>query len=196
MCTMNAIANSGVARLTIGIDTKAAMNMPATKTVLEIFAPEQKCGGEEKDHGADTGEQQERHRDEIDQDRERGRLGAFDGGAAKRQGSADRLAGVVRALHLERDIVDEEAPDQRGHRRHQEHRSDDDAEAGGDGQNPCKDRYGRVRADAQQAFGPIRAGGGDPDQQSVERDAEEYDQDQRQPCALQECRPEWRREHL
>ena len=33
MCTMNAMPNKGVARLTIGIDTKAAMNMPATKTV-------------------------------------------------------------------------------------------------------------------------------------------------------------------
>jgi hypothetical protein len=28
--TMNAIANSGVARLTMGIETKAAMNRPAT----------------------------------------------------------------------------------------------------------------------------------------------------------------------
>ncbi len=27
-CTINAMANSGVARLTIGIDTKAAMNRP------------------------------------------------------------------------------------------------------------------------------------------------------------------------
>jgi hypothetical protein len=33
ICTMNAMPNSGVARLTIGIDTNAAMNMPATKTV-------------------------------------------------------------------------------------------------------------------------------------------------------------------
>ena len=32
-CTISAMPNSGVARLTIGIDTKAAMNMPATKTV-------------------------------------------------------------------------------------------------------------------------------------------------------------------
>ena len=33
MCTMNATPNSGVARLRIGTDTKAAMNMPATKIV-------------------------------------------------------------------------------------------------------------------------------------------------------------------
>ena len=34
MCTMNAIAKSGVARLTIGIDTKAAMNKPAVNTAV------------------------------------------------------------------------------------------------------------------------------------------------------------------
>ena len=33
MCTMNAMPNSGVARLTIGIDTNAAMNRPAMNTV-------------------------------------------------------------------------------------------------------------------------------------------------------------------
>ena len=34
MCTMNAVPNSGVARLRIGIDTNAAMNSPARNTVL------------------------------------------------------------------------------------------------------------------------------------------------------------------
>ena len=34
MCTMNAVPNSGVARLRIGIDTNAARNSPARKTVL------------------------------------------------------------------------------------------------------------------------------------------------------------------
>ena len=33
MWTMKAMPNSGVARLTIGIDTNAAMNSPAVKTV-------------------------------------------------------------------------------------------------------------------------------------------------------------------
>ena len=33
MCIMNAMPNSGVARLRIGIDTKAAMKAPASTTV-------------------------------------------------------------------------------------------------------------------------------------------------------------------
>ena len=33
MCTMNAMPNSGVAKLRIGIDTKAAMSAPASTTV-------------------------------------------------------------------------------------------------------------------------------------------------------------------
>ena len=36
MWTMKAMPNSGVARLTIGIDTKAAMNSPAVKTVAAL----------------------------------------------------------------------------------------------------------------------------------------------------------------
>ena len=87
MCTMNAMPNNGVARLTIGIDTKAAMNRPARKTVpwcalaqalclgrrpeahggeLEIFAAEEVGGGEEEDHRPETREQQERQRHQID----------------------------------------------------------------------------------------------------------------------------------
>jgi hypothetical protein len=34
MWTMSAVPNSGVARLRIGIDTKAAMNRPAVNTVV------------------------------------------------------------------------------------------------------------------------------------------------------------------
>ena len=36
MWTMKAMPNSGVARLTIGIDTNAAMNSPAVKTVAAL----------------------------------------------------------------------------------------------------------------------------------------------------------------
>ena len=36
MWTMNAMPNSGVARLTIGIETKAAMNRPAVNTVAAL----------------------------------------------------------------------------------------------------------------------------------------------------------------
>ena len=48
MCTMKAVPNSGVARLRIGIDTKAAMNRPARNTVLWLAlrssSPRPVCG--------------------------------------------------------------------------------------------------------------------------------------------------------
>jgi hypothetical protein len=34
MCTMSAVANSGVAKLRTGIDTNSAMIMPAMKTLV------------------------------------------------------------------------------------------------------------------------------------------------------------------
>ena len=89
MCTINAMANSGVARLTIGIDTNSAISSAgdehraAVRTAhrlgflrraeahggeQEIFAAEQIGGGEEHHHEAEAGEQQERHRAEIDED--------------------------------------------------------------------------------------------------------------------------------
>ena len=79
MCTIIAMPNSGVARLTIGIDTKAAMNEPAVKTVdwfaatpwlpqagenappqVGIFAAQQIGGGDEQNQKAEAGEQDER----------------------------------------------------------------------------------------------------------------------------------------
>ena len=84
MCTIIAMANNGVARLTIGIDTNIAISRPARKICVaigaahrlglrgrakahrgeqEIFPAEQIGVGEEHDDEAEPGDEQERHRD-------------------------------------------------------------------------------------------------------------------------------------
>ena len=55
---------------------------------LEIFATEQVSGGQEKNDDAQTADKQERHRDEIDQDREQSRPRAFEHGAQRRRRSS------------------------------------------------------------------------------------------------------------
>ena len=88
---------------------------------LEIFAAKQIGAGQEKNDRAGAGEKKERHRDEVDQDRQQSRLGTFEQRARERQRRADRLRRIVRAFDFERDLIDEEAADQRSDRRHQEH---------------------------------------------------------------------------
>ena len=132
-CTMIAMPNRGVARLTIGIDTNAAMNSPprtrstrcalrialasatrakAHRGELEIFAAEDIGGGEEEHEHAGAGEEDERQRDQIDQDREQRGLGAFDQRAHDRQSGAEPVGGIVHTLDLFGDVIDEDACDQ------------------------------------------------------------------------------------
>ena len=68
--------------------------------------------------------------------------------SARHSGSAvpGRLVRIVRALDLVGDLVDEEAADEGGHRRHQEQRAGDDAERGRDRQHPGEDLPGGVPA--------------------------------------------------
>ena len=94
MWTMKAMPNSGVARLTIGIDTNAAMISPAVNTIAALSLrialasaggrnriaasskysrPKQPCGGDEERDEAGAGDEHERQRDQVDQDRQRAR---------------------------------------------------------------------------------------------------------------------------
>ena len=97
---------------------------------LEIFAAEKEGGGEEEDQRAEPREQQEWHRKEINQDREQRGLAALEHRTRERQRRAGRIGGIMAALDFKRDVIDEEARDQRRHRRHQEDRSGNDAEPG------------------------------------------------------------------
>ena len=99
---------------------------------LEIFAAEQKGGGKEEDHHAEAGEQQEWHRHEIDRDGQQCGLDAFDERTRGRYRHAGRLVRIVAALDLGGDLVGEQTSHQRGHRRHQKDRADNDAEGGRD----------------------------------------------------------------
>ena len=157
---------------------------------LEIFAPEQISRGQKKNDQAQTADEEERHRDEIDQDREQSRPRTFERGAQRRWWTAERICGVVCAFHFERDVVDEESSDQSGHCRHQEDRSDNDAEAHGDGNDPSQDRERRMCASAEQALGPIHAIGGKPDQQALNSDADDHDQDESEPDGFPQHRAE------
>src|SRR5262249_36537291 len=146
--------------------------------------------------GDEASEEEERQRDEIDQARKQGRFHAFDERARQRQRPADRLYGIVSAFHFERDVVDEEAADQRGDRRHQEYRSDDDAKARGDGNNPDEDRERRGCTDAEYGLGPIRTGGCEPDQQPMEGNGGEQGKGEPKPGGFEQHPPKRRREHL
>jgi hypothetical protein len=67
------------------------------------------------------------------------------------------------SLHLERDLIDEEASHERGDRRHEQHRADHNAETGGEGKDPRENDNGRMRARAQCVFQPVLAIRGEPD---------------------------------
>ena len=97
---------------------------------LEIFAAEEVGGGEEENDGAESREQQERHRDQINHAGEERRLHALDQRAQERQRGAHRLVGIIGAFDLDGDVVGKEARHQRGHRRHQEDGADNDTEPG------------------------------------------------------------------
>ena len=143
MWTMKAMPNNGVARLTIGIDTNAAMNRPAVNTVAALSLrialasagerkriaasskysrPSSQAVAMKKIDEAGAGEQHEGQRDQIDQDRQQRGLDAFGDRDAERQRGAGALRRIMLALDMVGDVVDEHARDQRGDRRHQENR--------------------------------------------------------------------------
>jgi hypothetical protein len=103
---------------------------------FEILAAEQPCGGDEEHNEACAREQHERQRNDIDQHGQERRLGALGNCEANRQRLARHFGRIMLALDNVGDIIDEHAGDQRGDRRHQEHRADHDAEAGGDRDDP------------------------------------------------------------
>ncbi len=145
---------------------------------LEIFSAQEIGRGHEEDDRADAAEEQEWHRDEIDDDRQQCRLGAFHHRQGHRQCAARCFVRVVGPFHVERDLVDEKAADQRRHHRHQEHRSDDDTEPYDDRDGPGHDQEGRVGIGAQHGLRPGLAEACQPDQGAVQRDPDDYDQHQ------------------
>src|SRR5581483_6011724 len=90
-CTINAVAKSGVARLTTGIITNSAMSMPARKTCPRCarrsalasaggrkrIAAREIGIGEEEDEKAEAGEQHEGQGTKIDDEAEQRRQQAF-----------------------------------------------------------------------------------------------------------------------
>jgi hypothetical protein len=160
----------------------------------EIFPAEQIGIGEEQDDEADPGNEQQRHRDEIDHDGEQRGVDAFGQRAEQRQSCPGRLHRIVRALDLFGDLVDEERADEGRHRRHQEQRAGDDAERRRDRQHPGEDLPERVGAG--RGLGPGCAARGHPGKHPVEPDADQHDQDQAEADRLQQHPPERRRKHL
>ena len=112
--------------------------------------------------------------------RQQRRLHAFDERAQKRQRAAGRLGRVIGALDRVGDLVDEEAADKGGHRRHQEHRAGDDAEPGHDREHPGERAPGRVVGVTGSLFGPVGAGLRQREQQPVQQDADQDDEQQAQ----------------
>ena len=202
--------NSGVARLTIGIDTNAAMNMPATNTVprlarrsalasvdrmkahrrqFEIFAAEQIGGGEKEDHHAEAGKQQEGQGAQIDEERQqRGleRLRARRAATAARR-RADR-PDSVRARHA-----------RRSRRRKSSRPATSPPASGKSRRRTARSPSATVRTQpstttgqctnrAEVAFDPLAAGARQPDQQPVERDAEHHQKGDRQADRLEQHR--------
>jgi hypothetical protein len=148
---------------------------------LEIDAAEQVRGGNEKDDHADTGEQQERQRHQIDHDGQRRRLDAFDQRAPDRHVGAGQVGRIVLALDQLGDLVGVETGDQRGDRRHQEYRAGDKPEAGQDGEHPFERIERPMGVRPERGFEPAAAAGDRPGDQPMQPDAERDQQHQRKP---------------
>ncbi len=123
---------------------------------LEIFAAEKPGGGEKKDDDAESGEQQERRGAKIDQDREQRGLAAFEDRPPQRQRGAARIGRIVRALDLVCDLVGKKAGDEGAHRRHEHDAADNDAEAGGDREEPGEDTRRQVGVRSEASSRPTR----------------------------------------
>jgi len=102
----------------------------------EIFPAEQIGVRHEEDQKAKPGEQHERHRDQIDQKRQQAGLHALDRGARQRDRHAGRIGRIVHMLDFGRNLVGEEARNERRDRRHEEDRAGDQPKARQDGEHP------------------------------------------------------------
>ena len=115
-------------------------------------------------------------------------LQALDQRAEERQRAARRLRRIVLALDHVGDFVDEKAADEGGHRRHQEQRAGDDAEAGHEREHEGERRPQRVRGKAGGLLGPGGAVLGERGEQALQADADEQDQQQREPDRISSAR--------
>ncbi len=198
---MKAMAKIGVARLTIGNRHEHRDHQPGEEHhdgvalaqflglvrrvkahggELEIFAAEQIGVGQQQDDHAEPGEQNKRQRAEIDHEREQRELHTLDQRAEKRQRAARRLRRIMRVLDHVGDVIDKETADKGGHRRHQEQRAGDDAEAGHQREHEGKRCPGGVRRKARGLLGPGGAVVGERGDQTIQADADDDDQQQRE----------------
>ena len=214
---MKAMPNSGVARLTIGIDTNAAITSPAVKIVaalsrrialasagrakphrreFEIFASQQPGGRDEECDETGAGNEHEGQRNQIDQHGEQRGLDAFGHGETERQRRAGAFRRIMFAFDMIGDLVDEHARHQRGDRGHQQHRAEHDTEAGGDRNDPCQQVERGMEAGAEHRFGPALAIGRKPAQKPLQADRQHHDQHQRKPDRAPQDRAHRRRQDL
>ena len=103
---------------------------------LEILTAEQIGIAEKQDEQSKAEEQQKRQCDQIDEQGQQRDLDAFDQTAKHRQRAARRIVRIVLAFDQFGDLIDKETADEGAHRRHQEQRAGDDAQARHDRQDP------------------------------------------------------------
>src|SRR6266567_459435 len=149
---------------------------------LKIDAALHIGGREEEEQKPEPGDEQERHRAEVDEDREQRRLDAFEDGGPDRNGGADRIRGVMHALHLLGDGIDEEAGNQRGDRRDRNH--------------PFEDVHRRMGAGSRMDLDPGAAALDERDEPAIDPDAEHDEQHDGERDRPDEQHPERRRRHL
>ena len=170
--------------------------MKAHRSEQEVFAPEQKCVRHEEDQEPDSREQQERHRDQIDEQRQQRGLDALEGRGPERHRHAGRIGRVVHMLDLGGDLVGEEAGDKGRHRRHDEDRAGEQSDAQVHCHDPEQHVQRCVPAGPRNAFQIACAFRRQPGEHPLQSDAEHDQHQDREPDGFQQHRAKGRREHL
>ena len=146
---------------------------------------------------AQTGEEEERHRDEIDADREQGvltpsiRERASGGGVARRDRPGSGVRSTSSAISSTKKLATSAVT--AGIRKIDPTMM---PSAAAMERTQVRIDQRRVRARAEQALEPIRARGRKPGEQPVQPDAHEHDQHEREADGFQQDRAERRRDEL